>query len=311
MNAKLNNEEHPTRRVALVTRVSTDRQASNPEGSLVTQLQRLRQHIEYRTTACDEDWTEVRVYELRGISGKYSVKSAEFAELFTDIETGRVNTVLCVALSRISRSVRDFLAFFDYLNAHGVEFVSLKEDYDTTTAGGKLLVTIMMALAEFEREQTAERTRDAMAARSERGLFNGGQLIGYDLDTERKGYLVPNSEEMATVNFAFDLYVQCGSIARTVQALNYFGCKTKAYTSRRGICHPPGAFTFASVRYLLKNAAYIGKKEITENGNGHVVAAVWLPVVDEEKFQRTQRLMATNGRTNHNAITNHQTGSPA
>jgi len=291
MNAKLNNEEHPTRRVALVTRVSTDRQASNPEGSLVTQLQRLRQHIEYRTTACDEDWTEVRVYELRGISGKYSVKSAEFAELFTDIETGRVNTVLCVALSRISRSVRDFLAFFDYLNAHGVEFVSLKEDYDTTTAGGKLLVTIMMALAEFEREQTAERTRDAMAARSERGLFNGGQLLGYDLDSERKGYLVPNLEEAAIVNEAFDAYLQCGSIALVAEALN----------------HP-----HASVHYLLKNYAYTGRKVIGDRRNGHqLVSAVWPAIVDEEKFQRTQRLMATNGRTNHNALTSHQTGSPA
>jgi site-specific DNA recombinase len=287
--------------VGLVIRVSTDRQAMNPEGSLKTQLQRLHQHIEYKTAVCGEDWTEVRVYELRGISGKCSARSAEFQEMFADIRSGRVNTVLCTALERVCRSVKDFLHFFEFLNEHGVEFVCLKQNYDTTTAQGKLFVTIMMALAEFEREQTAERTRDATAARSERGLWNGGRLIGYDLDTERKGYLIPNSDETALVNFAFDSYLQCGSIAQTTEALNRNGYRTKTYTSRRGVCHPGKEFTLTSVQYLLKNSAYIGKKEINKRGNGHrLVAAVWLAIVDEEKFEQVQRLMETNTRTNHN-----------
>ena len=294
-------QRRPARRVALVTRVSTDRQAMNPEGSLKTQLQRLHQHIEYKTAVCGEDWTEVRVYELRGISGKCSARSAEFQELFADIRSGRVNTVLCTALERVCRSVKDFLHFFEFLNDHGVEFVCLKQNYDTTTAQGKLFVTIMMALAEFEREQTAERTRDATAARSERGLWNGGRLIGYDLDTEHKGYLIPNPDETAHVNFAFDTYLQCGSIAQTTGVLNRHGYRTKAYTSRRGVCHPGKEFILTSVQYLLKNAAYIGKKEINKRGNAHrLVDAVWPAIVDEEKFGQVQRLMETNSRTNHN-----------
>ena len=73
---------------------------------------------------------------------------------------------------------------------HNVEFVSLKEKYDTTTAQGRLFVTILMALAQFEREQTSERTRDAAQARSERGLRNGGRLLGYDPDPEHKARLL-------------------------------------------------------------------------------------------------------------------------
>ena len=208
-------QEH--RLAGLVTRVSTDGQSRNDEGSLKTQLQRLRQHIEYKTTVAGEDWSEAAVYELKAISGKDSMRSVEFERLFADIRAGRINTILCTSLDRICRSVRDFLHFFEVLSEHGVEFVCLKQNYDTTSPQGKLFVTIMMALAEFEREQTAERTRDAVAARSERGLWNGGRLLGYDLDANHKGYLIPNDGEVAIVNYAFDTYLECGSLAGTVR----------------------------------------------------------------------------------------------
>ncbi len=90
-----------TRRVGLVVRVSTDRQAMTEEGSLKNQLQRLRKHIEYKTEACGEDWQEAALYELRAVSGKHSMRSQEFQRLFADIRAGRVNTVLCTALDRI------------------------------------------------------------------------------------------------------------------------------------------------------------------------------------------------------------------
>ena len=223
------------RRVGLVVRVSTERQAENEEGSLKNQIQRLRQHIEYKRSVAGEEWIEVAVYELRAVSGKNSLRSVEFERLFADVTAGRVNTILCTALDRISRSVKDFLNFFEFINEHGVEFVCLKQNYDTTTPQGRLFVTMMIALAQFEREQTSERTREATAARSERGLWNGGQqLLGYDLDADRKGYLIPNAEEAVIINFGFDAYLDFGSITETRARLNANGYRTKAYTSRRG-----------------------------------------------------------------------------
>ncbi|MCH8199827.1 MAG: recombinase family protein, partial [Chloroflexi bacterium] len=281
-----------------MVRVSTDRQASNDEGSLKTQLHRLRQHIEYKREVAGEDWTEAVVYELRAISGKESMRSREFERLFADIRSGRVNTVLCTALDRICRSVKDFLNFFEFLNEHGVEFVCLKQNYDTTTPQGKLFVTIMMALAEFEREQTSERTREATLARAERGLWNGGRLLGYDLDA-RKGYLIPNEAEVAIVNYACDAYLETGSLVKTAEVMNRRGYRTKSYTSRRGVVHPGREFCVTSAQVLLKNPAYIAKKVINKNAKGRdglppeesyrLVDAVWPAIVDEEKFQAVQR----------------------
>ncbi len=287
-------------------RVSTDRQAANDEGSLKNQLQRERAYLQYKRDACGEDWAEVAVYELRAVSGKDSLRSAEFQRLFADIAAGRVNTVLCTALDRISRSVSDFLRFFELLNEHGVEFVCLKQNYDTTSPQGKLFITIMMALAQFEREQTAERTRDATAARADRGLWNGGQLLGYDLDANRKGYLVPNEDEVVLVNFAMDTYLAAGSIKTTMATLNTRGYRTKAYSSRRGVHHAGSAFTMSSVQYLLKNPAYIGKKEINKSAKVRarreykLVDAVWPAIVEADKFEQVQRLLEANAQSKHN-----------
>ena len=133
--------EQIPKRCGFIIRVSTDKQARNPEGSLTNQLQRLQAHIEYKNNACGEKWVESGRYMLKGVSGKDSFRSAEFAQLFSDMESGRVNTVICTALDRVSRSVKDFLNFFEILTKHNVEFVCLKQNYDTTSSQGKLFIT--------------------------------------------------------------------------------------------------------------------------------------------------------------------------
>lgn len=300
------------KKCGFIIRVSTERQAQNKEGSLVNQLQRLRAHVEYKTTACGEDWKEVERYELKAVSGKDSFRTAEFGRLIEDIKAGRVNTVLCTALDRVSRSVRDFLSFFELLAKYNVEFVCLKQNYDTTTSQGKLFITIMMALAEFEREQTSERTREACIARADRGLWTGSQLIGYNIDPARKGYLIPNEQEKALVNFAFDTYLKCGSLIQTYRTLNEHGYHTKQYVSRRNISYPGRRFCYTSTQQMLTNLAYIGLKEVnkrkriqdqsklTENERYRTVKAVWPAIVDEAKFYATQELIKKNHKTRHN-----------
>ena len=302
------------KRCGLVVRVSTEKQASNEEGSLKNQLQRLRAHVEYKNKACGEQWDEVEQYVLKAVSGKDSFRSTEFARLLQDIRTGRISTVICTALDRVSRSVKDFLSFFEILNEHGVEFVCLKQDYDTTSSQGKFFITVMMALAEFEREQISERNREASAARAERGLWNGGQLLGYDLDPARKGHLIPNEEEKAVVCFAFETYLRCGSILETAKILNGHGYRTKEYTSRSDRFHPAKELSYSSVQHLLSNHGYIGKKEIgkrrrsldqgklPESQRYRIVDAVWEPIVDEELFTRVQELLRRNRASRHNVV---------
>ena len=300
-----------TRFTALTTRVSLDEQARNPEGSLVNQLQRLRAHIQYKKESSGEDWRESGVYELRGVSGKNSVRSQEFERLFNDIRAGRVNAVLVTALDRICRSVSDFLAFFEFLDDQEVEFISLREQFDTTSPQGKLLVTMLIALAEFERDITSQRTSEAMADRADRGLWNGGRILGYDSDPNHKGSLVPNPDEAAVVALAFEIYRELGSIKETAETLNRRGYRSKTYDSRRGKHHPGTQFSVSSMQYLLKNVAYTGKKEIIQVGEDgceerRLVDAVWEPIIGEEKFQAVQQLMADNGQTHRSGASSVQ-----
>jgi site-specific DNA recombinase len=307
--------EQTNKRCGFVIRVSTDKQARNPEGSLTNQLQRLQAHIDYKNTACGENWVEAGRYILKGVSGKDSFRSNEFAQLFSDMESGRVNTVICTALDRISRSVKDFLNFFEILTQYNVEFVCLKQNYDTTSSQGKLFITIMMALAEFERTQTSERNIDATIARAERGLWNGGQLLGYDLDANKKGYLFVNEQEKATIQFAFRTYLKCGSLIETARLLNDNGYRTKGYTTRRNKIKPPQKFGRSSMKQMFINLAYIGKKEINkkwrtqdqdklpDNQKYRTAPAVWEPLIDEETFYKVQRLLAKNTASRHNETT--------
>jgi site-specific DNA recombinase len=297
-----------------IVRVSTEEQARNPEGSLTNQLHRLRGHIEYKNRASDEPWVETKVYLLKGVSGKDSLRSKEFAPVFEDIKTGTINTLCCTALDRVSRSVKDSLNFFETLDQLKVEFVCLKESYDTTSPHGTLLRTVMMSIAQFEREQTSVRNRDASLARAERGLWNGGYLLGYDLDPAKKVYLVPNPDERVAVNFGFDKCLELGSAVRVMKALNGQGFRTKEYTSRRGRLHPAKKFSYSSTVQMLTNLAYIGKKEINkkkrvldqeklpENQQYRVVDARWEPIVDEEKFYKVQELLKRNRESRHNSV---------
>jgi site-specific DNA recombinase len=302
------------RTCGLVVRVSTEEQARNPEGSLTNQLQRLRAHLDYKNGVCGEQWPETKAFVLKGVSGKDSFRSKEFVDLLEDIKAGRINTIVCTALDRICRSMKDFLDFLEIIHKHDVEFVCLKQNFDTTTSQGKLCMTMMMALAEFEREQTSERNRDATLTRAERGLWNGGYLLGYDLDPNRKGNLIPNAGEKVAVNFGFDKCLELGSAVRAMKALNDQGFRTKEYTSRRGKLHPAKKFSYSSTVQMLTNLAYIGKKEINkkkrvldqenlpESQQYRTVDARWEPIVDEEKFCKVQELLRKNRESRHNSV---------
>ncbi len=300
------------KRCGLYIRVSTDRQAKVEEGSLKNQDYLLTQHVELKHKLGPEPWVIVERYIDEGKSAKDTKGRLAYLRMIDDAKQERINTVLCLALSRISRSTRDLLDMIEFFKQHGVDFICLKEDFDTTTAQGKCFVTIMGALNEFEREQTADRTRAAFLARAERGLWNGGYLFGYDLDPERKGYLKVNEQEAAVVNEAFETYLKTGSVLRTRHALNTKGHRTKVYTSRRGKLRPAAPFSHGGIYQLLTNYAYIGKREINkklgkrsqvqlpEELRYRVVDAVWPAIVPEERFAEAQRLLKQNLESHYN-----------
>jgi site-specific DNA recombinase len=296
----------PEKRCGLVVRISVERGPNDESNSLANQKQRLRARLEAKQQQ-GENWREVELYEMRAVSGRVSLDSPEMHRLRADIQAGRVNVVMVTELSRISRSVSDFLQFYTFTSEHGAEVVCLKQDLDSTTPAGKLMTTVIMALAEFERDQVCERNRDATLARSQKGFYCGGsRLLGYDLPEGKKGSLVVNERQAEVVRLAFSIYERTGSILETYKELNARGFRTESYTSRRDKHHVSGLFGYTKTRWLLQNKAYIGVREVNkknkrrnpeslpENQRYDEVKASWAPIIDREIFDRVQRLMTAN-----------------
>ena len=138
---------------------------------------------------------------------------------------------MCTKIDRVSRSLPNFYELLETLEQHGAGFVSLSEQLDTSTAQGRAFGKIILVLAELEREQTSERTTEKMAWRAQKGLRNGGQILGYDVDPENKGVPAVNQEEKELVLLIFDTYLKGKSYLRTAQVVNRKGYRTKSYTS--------------------------------------------------------------------------------
>lgn len=298
------------RKCGLYVRVSTDRQITE-EGSLKSQVQRLEEELKRRSDN-GARWIATKVYVEEGASGK-DMNRPKLKEMIGDIKAGAIDTVLCTELSRLSRSVMDFLNFAQFLQESNVGFVCLKQNFDTVSPAGRMMITVCMALAQFERELTAERTTENLLARSRRGLRNGGQVLGYDVDPNRRGYLIPSPDEAPVVNRIFDRYLELGSMELVAREMNKAGFRTKAYLSKSGHQHKPHKFSKQFINWTLTNRSYIGQIEINRTSKAMdqqalpeakryaIVPAVWPAIVSEAKFTEVNRLMRKNGQIKKSA----------
>jgi site-specific DNA recombinase len=243
----------------LYTRVSTIKQVNVQEGSLKTQESRLRDYVKYRASMDEaEKWEVVKVYEDGGKSGKNADRPA-LREMMADIVSGRVNMVICTKIDRISRSVVDFSNLWKMFERYNVQFVSLAENFDSSSAIGRAMLKLTLVFAELERETISERTRGKALWRAEQGLWNGNVVLGYDIDLDKKGHLVVNEEEAQVVRKVFDAYLDTKSILETAKWLNSRGFTSKAYVSRGGIKKDGQKFLGSTIYKIITNPVYVGK----------------------------------------------------
>ena len=178
------------RKVALYGRVSSVRQAMVQDGGLDTQFDLMERQVELWNSAKPEDWRVVDRYREEGKSGK-NLDRPEFKRLMADMEAGRVDTVVVQKIDRITRSLRDFYVLWETFQQHGVSFVSLHENFDTTSAVGRAMLKLILVFAELEREQTGERTKATLEYRAAQGLWGSGRPPrGYRRHEEESGVLV-------------------------------------------------------------------------------------------------------------------------
>jgi DNA invertase Pin-like site-specific DNA recombinase len=145
--------------------------------------------------------------------------------LLADIREGRVDTVICYKVDRLTRSLADFTRLIEIFDRHEVSFVSVTQQFNTTTSMGRLTLNVLLSFAQFEREVTGERIRDKIAASKQKGIWMGGNPpLGYDL---RDRTLIINPDEADTVRRLFALYLELGCVRSVKEAADRLGLVTK------------------------------------------------------------------------------------
>src|ERR1700674_3570380 len=224
----------------LYTRVSSRNQADAEYSSLETQRERLEAY-----SKSQEDYTIYRVYEDGGYSAD-SLDRPALKEMLRDIRDGKINCVLTYKIDRLTRSVKDFHLLMDVFDRNGVKFVSVTQSLDTQNPMGRLLRNVLLDFAQFEREMTADRTRDKMYQRAQKGLWNGGHApYGYRAENKR---LVVNTEEAVRVRFMFHRFADVPSLARLRDELHQRGWYTRAN----------GRWSKTAIDQILRNPIYCG-----------------------------------------------------
>ena len=204
---------------------------------------------------------EFVIYEDEGFSGG-NINRPRFQELLKDIVSNKFKALICYRLDRISRNVADFSKTLELLNDHNVSFISIREQFDTSTPIGRAMVYISSVFAQLERETIAERIRDNMLELSKTGRWLGGQTplgfnsekfvyIDEDFKERSLSKLTPVDEEMKIVNFIFSKYLSKGSIHMVLKEL--------LATSTKG--KNGGEFASMSIDDILRNPVYVQSDE--------------------------------------------------
>src|ERR1700676_3623022 len=150
-------------------------------------------------------------YDDGGLSGATMERPA-LQQLLADITAGRVDIVVVYKVDRLTRSLADFAKIVEILDARGASFVSVTQQFNTTTSMGRLTLNVLLSFAQFEREVTGERIRDKIAASKEKGMWMGGWVpIGYD---RKDRTLIVNDTEAVTVRAIFDLFLKLKNVQR-------------------------------------------------------------------------------------------------
>lgn len=283
------------KRIAFYIRVSTEEQARVQDGSLVSQRNRLEEYVAGQNRR-EPNWGSIiDVYVDEGKSAK-DMNRPEFQRLLNDIRSGKVNLILATELSRMSRSIRDFCDLWDLFKKHNASFVTLREQFDTTTAAGEMMVFNLINFAQFERKQTGERISANFKSRAERGLWNGGQLpLGYKRDADNPGKLAIHPKESKLIKLIFKQFLKTKNLRDTCIKLNEQGFKTKEYVNKKGESVGGNHFTVQSLHHLLTNSTFLGLREINKKqGDLKRVKAQWPAIIAKSDFDLVQKQLQKN-----------------
>jgi len=241
-------------RCAIYTRKSAEEGLEQEYNSLDAQRDACRAYIESQKA---EGWvTHSGAFGDGGISGGTMDRPA-LKKLLVLVKDGKVDVIVVYKIDRLTRSLPDFARIVEILDKQNASFVSVTQQFNTTTSMGRLTLNVLLSFAQFEREVTSERIRDKIAASKKKGIWMGGYPpLGYDIK-DRK--LIPNKAEAENVRRIFEKALEICSLTRLEEELARAGIKAKRWRSQKGELTGGGPLTRSALGRLLRNPVYIGK----------------------------------------------------
>ncbi len=224
------------------------------------------------------------------------------SRLLAAAQSGTVDVIVVYKVDRLTRSLVDFARMVELFDANGLSFVSVTQQFNTTTSMGRLTLNVLLSFAQFEREVTGERIRDKIAASKKKGLWMGGLVpLGYDLKNRT---LVINEPEAETVRTLFRLYRELETVRRLKEEADRRGLVTKRRAT--GAITGGESFTRGHLYQLLSNPLYAGDVR----HKGATYPGQHPAIVDRETFAAVQQRLAQNA-TNRHSPTNAKAAQPA
>jgi DNA invertase Pin-like site-specific DNA recombinase len=278
-------------RCAVYTRKSSEEGLEQEFNSLHAQREACEAYIRSQR---HEGWTCLaQHYDDGGLSGATMDRPA-LQQLLADIQAGKVDAVVTYKVDRLTRSLADFAKIVEVFDAKGVSFVSVTQQFNTTTSMGRLTLNVLLSFAQFEREVTGERIRDKIAASKKKGMWMGGMPpLGYKANDHK---LIVIDSEAETVRHIFRRYAALGSVRLLQQELEAHGIRGKRWTSTAGRRWGGKPIVRGALYRMLQNRIYRG--EIVHKDQHY--PGEHMPIVDEGLWDEVQTKLAANAVEHRN-----------
>jgi len=275
------------KRCAIYTRKSSEEGLEQEFNSLAAQREACEAYI---CSQQHEGWVLARTrYDDGGFSGG-NLERPALQHLLTDIRADRIDIVVVYKVDRLTRSLADFARLVEIFDAQGVSFVSVTQQFNTTSSMGRLTLNVLLSFAQFEREVTGERIRDKIAVSKQKGMWMGGNVpLGYNA-SERT--LAINPAEAETVRYIFALYLEFGCVRRVKQEADQLGLSTKRGMTADGCERGGKPLSRGHIYRLLSNPIYTG--QIAHKGQ--LYPGQHPALIDAETWSAVQDRLAAKAR---------------
>lgn len=281
-------------RCAIYTRKSSEEGLDQDFNSLHAQREACAAYV---LSQASEGWSLLPAeYNDGGLSGG-TLERPGLKRLLSDIEAGRIDVVVVYKVDRLTRSLLDFAKLVETMDKAGVSFVSITQSFNTTTSMGRLTLNMLLSFAQFEREVTAERIRDKIAASKAKGMWMGGiPPLGYAPD----GRTLKIVEEHATlIRMVFTRYLELGNVRLLKEQLEVEGVLVPERFTASGKKLGGGNFSRGQLYKLLSNPIYIG--EIHHKGS--IYQGKHQAIIGRDLWQKVQARLTSNTQGEQRAPT--------